>query len=172
MYCCHCGKYFDEHKLEMMQPSLFIVDEFGELVEVDENAQINYVCPQCGHLVHKDVDQAELKSLAQASHSQLQRGANSFARGMALNLVGLIIGILALSFLLLSFQNERGVKVLNAGKSTFLIFVVMAVIAVILLGFGIYFTVVGISKKRQYSKLLKDLNNKTFVQQGKVKNHL
>lgn len=164
MYCCHCGKYFDEHKLEAKQSSYAMKDENGELVEIDENAQINYVCPQCGHLVHEDADEADLKSLAQASHSQLQRGANSFARGMALNLVGLIIGILAFSFLLLSFQNDRGVRVLNTGKSTFLIFVVMAVIAVILLGFGIYFTVVGILKKNRYSKLLKDLNNKTFVQ--------
>jgi hypothetical protein len=40
----------------------------------------------------------------------------------------------------------------------------MAVIAVILLGFGIVSTVVGISKKKEYTKLLKDLNNKTFVQ--------
>ena len=41
---------------------------------------------------------------------------------------------------------------------------VMGVVAVILLGFGIYNTVVGISKKTMYTKLLKDLNNKTFVQ--------
>ena len=164
MYCCHCGKRFDEHKIETKQSSLVIKDENGELIEVNEDAQINYVCPQCGHLVHKDASPADLKSLAQASHSQLQRGANNFARGMALNLVGLIIGILAFSFLLLSFQNDRGVRVLNTGKSTFLIFIVMAIIAVILLGFGIYFTVVGILKRSQYSKLLKDLNNKTFVQ--------
>lgn len=164
MYCCHCGKHFDEHKLEKKQSSLAIKNESGELIEVSEDAQINYVCPQCGHLAHKDASPADLKSLAQASHSQVQRGANSFARGMALNLVGLIIGILAFSFLLLSYQNDRGVKVLNTGKSTFLIFVIMAIIAVILLGFGIYFTAVGISKKSRYSKLLKDLNNKTFVQ--------
>ena len=40
----------------------------------------------------------------------------------------------------------------------------MGVVAVILLGFSIYNTVVGISKKTMYTKLLKDLNNKTFVQ--------
>ena len=164
MYCCHCGKYIDEHKLEAKQSSLVIKDEKGELKEIAEDAQINYVCPQCGHLIHGDVSPAELKSLSQAAHSQLQRGANSFARGMALNLIGIIIGVLALSFLLLSFQSEGGGKVLNAGKSTFYIFVAMAVIAVILLAFGIYSTVIGIRKKSIYTKLLKDLNNKTFVQ--------
>ena len=164
MYCCHCGKHIDEHKLEAKQSSLAIKDDNGELIEVNSDAQINYVCPQCGHLIHADASPAELKSLSQAAHSQLQRGANSFARGMALNLIGLIIGILAFSFLLLSFQSDGGGKTLNTGKSTFLIFVVMAVIAVILLGFGIYFTIIGISKKSMYTKLLKDLNNKTFVQ--------
>ena len=83
---------------------------------------------------------------------------------MALNLIGLIIAILALSFFLLSFQSDGGGKTLNPGKSTFLVFIVLASVAVILLGFGIYFTIVGISKKQVYTKLLKDLNNKTFVQ--------
>ena len=164
MYCCHCGKYIDEHKLEAKKSSRVLKDENGELLEVNEDAQINYVCSQCGHLIHGDVTPEDLKSLSQASHSQLQRGANSFARGMALNLIGLIIGILALSFFLLSFQTVGGAKELNTTKSTFYIFVAMAVIAVILLGFGVVNTVIGLRKRVTYTKLLKDLNNKTFVQ--------
>ena len=164
MYCCHCGKRINEHKLEAKKSSLVIKDENGEFQEVNADAPINYVCPQCGHLIHADASPEELKSLSQAAHSQLQRGANSFARGMALNLIGIIILILALSFFLLSFQSDGGGKTLNTGKSTFYIFIVMAAIAVILLGFGVYFTIVGISKKKGYTKLLKDLNNKTFVQ--------
>ena len=164
MYCYHCGKKIDEHKLEAKQSSYAIKNEQGELVEIDSDAQVNYVCPQCGHLIHADAKPEDLKALSQASHSQLQRGANAFARGMALNLIGLIIGILALSFLLLSYQSTGGGKVLVPTKSTFYIFIVMAVIAVILLGFGIVSTVIGISKKVTYTKLLKDLNNKTFVQ--------
>jgi TRAP-type uncharacterized transport system fused permease subunit len=110
------------------------------------------------------LSEEEYKSLSRAAHSQLQRGANSFARGMALNLIGIIIGILAFSFYLLSFTSSGGGKVLDMSKSTFLVFVVMAVVAVILLGFGVYSTIVGINKKTMYTKLLKDLNNKTFVQ--------
>ena len=165
MYCYHCGKEIDEHKLEAKQSSLVFKDENGELKEIDSDAQVAYVCPQCGHLIRANATPEDLKALSQASHSQLQRGANSFARGMALNLIGLIIGILAFSFLLLSYQSDGGGKTLNTGKSTFLIFVVMAVIAVILLGFGIVSTIIGVKKKVIYSKLLKDLNNKTFVQQ-------
>ena len=164
MYCCHCGKKFDEHAIEKKQSSYAIKDEKGELVEIDSDAQVKYVCPQCGHLTHENLSPEEMKSLSQAAHSQLQRGANSFAMGMAFNLIGIIIGILAFSFLLLSFQSGEGGKTLNTEKSTFFVFVAMAVIAVILLVFGIYNTVVGISKKRTYTSLLKDLNNKTFVQ--------
>ena len=164
MYCFHCGKYFDEKKIEAKQSSLVIKDENGELKEIDSDAKVEYVCPQCGHLTHMDGTPEDYKSLSRAAHSQLQRGANSFARGMAFNLIGVIIGILALSFLLLSFQNSQGARVLNTTKSTFLVFVVMAIVAVILLVLGIQSTIVGVIKKSRYTKLLKDLNNKTFVQ--------
>ncbi len=165
MYCCHCGKKFNEHALEKKHSSYEVKDANGNLLEVDTDAKVMYVCPQCGHLTHDDLSQEELKSLSQAAHSQLQRGANSFAKGMAMNLLGLIIGILALSFLLLSLVNDgNGGKMVNTGKSTFIVFVVMAIVAVILLAVGIYSTVIGISKRTMYTKLLKDLNNKTFVQ--------
>ena len=164
MYCSHCGKKFNECALEKKKSSYVNKDENGELLEIDSDAKIEYVCPQCGHLAHLDLNEEEYKSLSRAAHSQLQRGANSFARGMALNLIGIIIGVLAFSFYLLSFTSSGGGKTLDTSKSTFLVFVVMAVVAVILLGFGVYSTIIGISKKTMYTKLLKDLNNKTFVQ--------
>lgn len=164
MYCSHCGKKFDEHAIEKKQSSYVVKDGNGELEAIDSDAKVEYVCPQCGHLAHNDLSEEEYKSLSRAAHSQLQRGANSFARGMALNLIGVIIAILALSFFLLSFTSSGGGKELDITKSTFLVFVVMTVVAVILLGFGIYSTIVGIGKKTMYTKLLKDLNNKTFVQ--------
>ena len=164
MYCSHCGKKFDEVALEKKQSSYIAKDGYGELVAIDSDAKVEYVCPQCGHLAHKDLNEEEYKSLSRAAHSQLQRGANSFARGMALNLIGVIIAILALSFFLLSFQSSGGGKTLDTTKSTFLVFAIMSVVAIILLGFGVYSTIVGISKKTMYTKLLKDLNNKTFVQ--------
>ena len=164
MFCSHCGKKFDELAIEKKQSSYVQKDEKGELVAIDSDAKVEYVCPQCGHLAHNDLNEEEYKSLSRAAHSQLQRGANSFARGMALNLIGIIIGILAISFFLLSFQSSGGAKTLDTSKSTFLVFVVMSVVAVILLGFGIYNTIVGINKKVMYTQLLKDLNNKTFVQ--------
>ena len=164
MYCSHCGKKFDERALEKKQSSYVQKDQNGELLPVDTEQKVEYVCPQCGHLAHLDLNEDEMKSLSRAAHSQLQRGANSFAFGMAFNLIGIIIGILAFSFYLLSFQSSGGGKTLDTSKSTFLIFVVMGAVAVILLGFDIVNTIVGLNKKVTYTKLLKDLNNKTFVQ--------
>ena len=164
MYCSHCGKKFDERVLEKKQSSYVQKDQNGELLPVDTEQKVEYVCPQCGHLAHLDLNEDEMKSLSRAAHSQLQRGANSFAFGMAFNLIGIIILILAFSFYLLSFQSSGGGKTLDTTKSTFLIFVVMGALAVILLGFGIVNTIVGLNKKVTYTKLLKDLNNKTFVQ--------
>lgn len=164
MYCYHCGKRFNEHAIEAKQSSYDVKDANGELIEIDSEARIEYVCPRCGHLTHANGSPEEIKSLSRAAHAQIQRGSNSFASGMALLCLGVIIGALAITFLLLSFKTSGGRKYLNTDVSTFYIFVVMTVIAVILLGFGAVLTVLGIKKKLAYTKLLKDLNNKTFVQ--------
>ena len=166
MYCYHCGKKFDEHAIEKKQSSYDLKDSNGELVEIDSDATVEYVCPQCGHLTHAHASDEEKKELSRAAHAQLQRGANSFARGMALLCIGVIIGILAVTFLLLSFKTDGGKKILNTSVSTFFVFVGMAAVAVILLGFGIVSTIIGVQKKVLYTALLKDLNNKTFVQQS------
>ena len=165
MYCYHCGKYFDQHKIEAKQSSYALKDQAtGELLEIDSDARIDYICPRCGHLSHEGASEEDLKHLSMAAHSQLQRGANFFASGMGFALLGIIVGALAFTFLLLSYQTSGGKKVLNTDVSTFYIFVVMAIIAAILLVYGLVNVVIGIRKRIIYSKLLKDLNNRTFVQ--------
>ncbi len=50
MYCSHCGKKFNERAIEKKQSSYVVKDANGELQEIDSDARIEYVCPQCGHL--------------------------------------------------------------------------------------------------------------------------
>ena len=157
MYCYHCGYKLDEHKLEAKKSSFDVVKE----VEVDEDVQIQYVCPRCGHLIRANMSYEDSKALSRASHAQVQRGSNSFATGMCLNSLGIILLIVSIVFLLLSKKPSVGF-VFNCGE--FYVSAATMILSVILLGFGIFQTVRGILLKTHYTKLLKDLNNQTFVQ--------
>ena len=157
MYCYHCGYKLDEHKVEAKQSSFEMVQD----VEVDEYVRIHYVCPRCGKEIHEGMEEEDKKSLSRASHAQIQMGSNSFASGMCLNALGLILGIISLVFFLLSNKPQAGF-VTNCGE--FYVAVATAVLAVILLAIGVYKTIVGLITKNHYTSLLKDLNNNTFVQ--------
>ena len=157
MYCNHCGYKLNESKVESKKSSYDLAEE----IEIDEDAKIQYVCPRCGHIIHEDLKHEEYRELSQASHAQVQRGNNSFASGMCLNSLGVILGIISLIFFVLSNKPLAGF-VTNCGE--FYVAVASLVVAIILLIVGIWRTVVGLKTKLHYSKLLKDINNNTFVQ--------
>lgn len=157
LYCCHCGKRIDEHKLEQISPTLNAEQEISSEVDVQ------YICPRCGHLIHKGLTEENSKELSRASHAQIQRANNSFARGMSFNGIGLITLIISIIFFILAHKPAKGYQLVT-GCAEFYVFLVSLILVVILLGFGAYLTVIGAINKRHYSQLLKDLNNKTFVQ--------
>ena len=157
MYCYHCGYKLDEHKVEAKKSSFDIVQD----IEIDDDAMVQYVCPRCGRLIHAGMSYEDSKALSRASHAQVQRGSNSFATGMCLNSLGVILLVISVVFLLLSNKPSVGF-VFNCGE--FYVSAATMVLSVILLAFGIYQTVLGIKLKLHYTKLLKDLNNQTFVQ--------
>lgn len=156
MYCHHCGYRLNEKKVELKKSSFSLMENF------DSEATVSYVCPRCGHLIHGQLDKEEYKALSRASHAQIQRGSNNFAFGMSFNAIGLIALAISVIFYFLSIKPSVGHLVTTCAE--FYVFLVLLVLSVILLSAGIYFTIVGIVKKKHYNKLLKDLNNKTFVQ--------
>ena len=95
MYCSHCGKKIDENKIEKQKNSF-------TLANAKEDTKINYVCPQCGHLIHEDLSKEEIKSLSRASHAQLQRSSNSIASGMSFTALGIILLVVASIFFILA----------------------------------------------------------------------
>jgi hypothetical protein len=157
MYCHHCGYNLNEHKVEMASSSFKLV----EGVTIDEDTKVQYICPRCGHLIHDDLSLEERKSLSRASHSQVQRGSNSFASGMCLNAIGVILAIISFIFFKLSDKPNAGF-VTNCGE--FYVAVATAAIAIILIAFGLYKTISGMLKKKHYLMLLKEINNNTFIQ--------
>lgn len=158
MYCYHCGKKIDEHQIETTKSSYLMTDE-----ELADGTQIQYVCPRCGYLIHEGMSEEDSKSLSRASHAQIQRGNNAFAVGMSCTSLGTICLIISIIFFLLSRKPGQGFKlVINCAE--FYVFCILAVAAIILLGFGIYNVITGLKTRRHYTALLKDLNNKTFIQ--------
>ena len=157
MYCYHCGYDLDEKKVEQKQST------YKKIEGLDMDTTINYVCPRCGHLVHDNASPEDVKSLARACHAELQRGRNDFARGMSNVSIGIILFITSIVFLLLSRKADNQFKI-TVSSPEFWVFLVLFIISVILLILGVIFTVLGLKRKVTYTSLLKDINNKTFVQ--------
>ncbi|MBO6261388.1 MAG: hypothetical protein J6N95_02130 [Bacilli bacterium] len=157
MYCYHCGYKLDEDKIESKQST------YQKIEGLDADTQINYVCPRCGHLVHGNASEEDVKSLARACHAELQRGRNDFAKGMSNISIGVILLVASIVFLLLSRKADNQFKI-TVSSPEFWVFLVLAIISVILLTLGVVFTIFGLKRKTTYTSLLKDINNKTFVQ--------
>jgi hypothetical protein len=159
MRCTYCGKYIDEAAADKKALNRPLSD--GKAVP--EGAKVAYVCPRCGHLIHSDVTPEEVKSLSRAAHAQLQRGRNDFARGMGMVSIGAIALVISIIFYLLA-RKPSAQYTLVTTCAEFYVFVVLLIISVILLSVGGVFTFLGLKKKREYTSLLKDINNQTFVQ--------
>lgn len=157
MYCYHCAYDLNESKVERQKSSYNLVDE------VKEDSKLSYVCPRCGRLIHEGYDENDLKTLAMASHSELQRSRNDFARGMSFVSVGSILLIIGIIFFVLAKKPSNGFELVTT-CTEFYVSLVLFTLAIILLGGGIFFVVRGITKNRKYTSLLKDLNNRNFVQ--------
>lgn len=158
MYCTHCAKKIDETKIETSS-SYALVD--GK--EIAEGTTISYVCPRCGHLIHQDVNEEEVKSLSRAAHAQVQRARNYFASGMGMVSLGAILAAIAILFFVLAHKPSNG-YMLTPSSAEFLVSVAIGLIAVILLVVGSVFVVRGVTTKHQNTVLLRDINNGTFAQ--------
>jgi len=157
MFCYHCGNKIDIDKVEAEQST------YAKFEGVSKDTVIQYVCPRCGHLVHENAEPEDVKSLARACHAELQRGRNDFARGMSNISIGVILLVTSIVFLLLSRKADNQFNI-TISSPEFWVFLVLAIISVILLILGTVFTVKGLKRKKMYTSLLKDINNKTFVQ--------
>ncbi len=157
MFCYHCGYKLDEEKVEKKQST------YEKVEGLDVDTEINYVCPRCGHLIHANASEEDVKSLARACHAELQRGRNDFSKGMSNTSIGFILLVISIIFLLLSRKADNQFKV-TVSSPEFWVFLVLAIISVILLTLGVVFTVLGLKRKTTYTSLLKDINTKTFVQ--------
>lgn len=158
LYCSHCGKKIDEHKIEREGSSLEANKE-----EINETTEVSYVCPRCGWLIKKNLTEEEVKSLSTASHAEIQKGRNDFAWGMGMNMIAIICLILGYVFFLLSHKVASQGNLVTTCPEFFVCVAFLAVGAVLLV-VGLVFTFIGVYRMKSYQKLLKEIQNKTFYQ--------
>ena len=157
MYCTHCAKHINEDAIEAKRSS-FAVDG-----EIKEGAEVQYVCPRCGHLIHAHIDEAETKSHSRAAHAQIQRGRNSLATGLGMVAIGAILDVISTLFFFLACKpSNQNRLVTNCAE--FYVFLVLGIISTILLATGAVFIIRGGTNLHRNHSLLRDINNGTFVQ--------
>lgn len=156
MYCHHCGKYINEHAIEAKASSYNLTEQ------TNADTAINYVCPQCGHLIKENLDESEIKSLSRASHAQLQRSRNLFANGMGFTVIGVIILVIAAIFFLLARKPSNQFQLTICAE--LFISIGLFAISLCVITYGVINLVKSLIKKNRYTKLLDDINDKIFVQ--------
>lgn len=157
MYCYHCGKKIDETKVKS-DPTVIENVEKG-----NKETSLSYICPRCGHLVHTDPSESDLKSLASAAHAEMQRGRNSFASGMGYGLVGVICLLIAIIFFRLAHKPGLNYA-LQAESAEFIVSMILFVVCTILIVLGIVLVTKGLVKQKKYKSLLDSIQNQTFYQ--------
>ncbi len=159
LYCYHCGYKLDEEKLENKKSSR---QAFKDIASSD--AEVQYVCPRCGRLIHRGHSLEEKKSLSRACHAELQRGRNDLSRGISALALFAIAAVISVIFLLLSNKTTGNGRAISISCAEFWVFLVLAIASVALVILGVYHTLLGLKRKRIYTALLKDINHDTFVQ--------
>lgn len=137
MYCYKCGK--------------------------NEKKMIKGVCSECGTTIETELSDEKKKLLTQAAHGRLHKAGDFFNLGMSGIVLGGIALIIALLFYSLSFKAAAG-GVLVTTCTEFYVFCALGSLGVIGLIFGIVVVSIALYRKNLYKHLIKDIQNKTFVQ--------
>lgn len=148
MYCSNCGFKLKEKHLKSIDKS---------------NIDTAYVCPRCGHLIKKGLNEQEVRNLSAASHTEIHKARNSLNRGMCGLLIAIILLAVSTMFLMMSFKATAG-GALVTNCMEFYTFILTITFGVGSLVYGILHFVIGVVNLRVYNHLLKDIANDVFEQ--------
>ena len=158
MFCQHCGKDFkiDEAKLAEINK------DADKAVLLNPKIEKVYVCPRCNHIVKSHLDENDLKELSQASHAEIHRAKNKFSTGMVGLMIGVILACISFLFLSMSYKAANGYQIVYGVE--FYVFVALITIGTFLLIYGAIYVFIGVKRTKKYQRVLKDIQNDTFVQ--------
>lgn len=158
LYCSNCGKKIDEKKVEAKLNSLVSQKDV-----INDQTEVVYVCPRCEHIIHRDLDENDVKQLSRAAHAEIQRSNNFFSSGMGNVVIGVIALTIAVIFYCLSIDLQNQM-ILDTQCAEFYVFIVLTVVGGAMFIVGLVLAIFGAVKKHQYYSLLDDIKNKTFIQ--------
>ena len=156
MFCSHCGYELSEEKRQNIDvnanPSLR-----------KEGNVMTYVCPRCGSIIKDNLNEEDVKSLSRAAHAEIHRSRNLFNSGMCFLMIAVIILAISIMFLLMSYKANQGGR-LVVECTEFYVFIALLVLAVLALGYSLFNLIKGILKHKEYTTLLKNIQNEIFFQ--------
>ncbi len=154
MYCSHCGYDLKEKQILKAKKSTVLKDD---------NTKIGYVCPRCGHVIKEGLSEEEVKALSRASHAEIHRARNNINSGMCFLMISIILFVISFMFFLMSFKASAG-GMLVTDSTEFYVFIALLVLAVLALGYSLFNLIKGILKHKEYTTLLKNIQNEIFFQ--------
>lgn len=156
MYCTNCGYHLKEAEKKKALKN-------NEKLERDLNTRDYFVCPRCGKIIKDDLSEDEIKSLSMASHAEIHKSNNKLNTGKAFLVIGSILLCIGILFLILCFKpNNQNKFAVNCTE--FYVFIAISAISLFLLVSAVVFLVKGKKTKKEYLELLKDIQNRVFIQ--------
>ena len=160
MFCPNCAFDLSNEKASKIEKKEKVLKEEEKK---NDNAEVVYVCPRCGKLIHEHLAEPEYKRLSQAAHSEVHRAKNTFNGAMCALGIGATLVAISILFLMMSFKvaNQRQ---LDVECIEFVVFCVLAGIGSICIIGGIIALINSLGRKNKYSTLISRIQNKSFVQ--------
>lgn len=154
MYCSHCGYHLSDKKIE----KALSMDAFRT-----KDTVMTYVCPRCGKIIKENLNEEDTKALSRAAHAEIHRARNFINSGMCFLMISIILSCISGMFFLMSFKASEGGRLVTT-STEFYVFIAMLVIGICALAYSIFNLFRGITKRKRYTSLLKDVQNEVFVQ--------
>lgn len=152
-----------ELKIERLITAMDFFDEDMKVNFTKDSDEYYGLCPHCGKPISEHLSEKDVKKLNQIAHSKYNLATNEFNTGMCGVVIGTLLLLIALVFFILCFDVKNNYNFRTTGEP-FIVFTALSILSSISYAVGIVFLVKALTKKKRYAAVIKDIQNKTFVQ--------
>lgn len=148
---------------EFFVSNLYEANHIEQPTHTRKDEDIHGICAHCGNPIPKHLGENDVKKLNQVAHNKFHSARNSWNTGMCGLVGGAILLAIAAIFFILCFKVAENYRFSTQGEP-FIVFVALTVISVLCFAFGGITVGLANRNKKIYSKLIKNIQNRTFVQ--------